>query len=189
MVQEARARVVSYFYFFPRAARARAENLANQQCHFKSSRWCIAPSGTDSCRGTVLMEPPMSNGAMHHREPIYRNRWYGSFPARGFMYHSSASDFHRVRAQYQSAARLEQPVLVSSVSREMPNGGRFQGQTCSVSSPRGDHFWQSYEENQVQKIFCRDLPYDFEKSEIDICTRIFDFAERTVGFRQLQDIS
>jgi hypothetical protein len=44
-----------------------------------------------------------------------------------------------------------------------------------------DHFWQSYEENQVQKIFCRDLPYDFEKSEIDICTRIFDFAKRTVG--------
>jgi hypothetical protein len=27
----------------------------------------------------------------------------------------------------------------------------------------GDHFWQSYEENQLQKIFCRDLPYDFEK--------------------------
>jgi hypothetical protein len=53
-----------------------------------------------------------------------------------------------------------------------------------------DHFFgQSYEENQVQKIFCRDLPYDFEKSEIDICTRIFDFAERTVGFRQLPVIS
>ena len=48
-----------------------------------------------------------------------------------------------------------------------------------------DHFWQSYEENQVQKIFCRDLPYDFEKSEIDICTRISHFAKRTVGFRQL----
>jgi hypothetical protein len=47
----------------------------------------------------------------------------------------------------------------------------------------GDHFWQSYEETQVQKIFSRDLPYDFffkEKSEIDICTRIFDFAKRTV---------
>ena len=36
----------------------------------------------------------------------------------------------------------------------------------------GGHFRQSYEENQVQKNFCRDLPYDFEKSEIDICTRI-----------------
>ena len=44
----------------------------------------------------------------------------------------------------------------------------------------GGHFWQSYEENQVQKIFRRDLPYDFEKSEIDICTRIFHFAKRTV---------
>jgi hypothetical protein len=44
----------------------------------------------------------------------------------------------------------------------------------------GDHFWQSYGETQVQKIFCRDLPYDFEKSEIDICTRILDFAKRTV---------
>jgi hypothetical protein len=50
-------------------------------------------------------------------------------------------------------------------------------------------FWQSYEENQVQKIFRTDLPYDFKKSEIDICTRIFDFAKRTVGFRQLPDIS
>jgi hypothetical protein len=26
-----------------------------------------------------------------------------------------------------------------------------------------DHFWQSYEENQVQKIFRRDLPYDLKK--------------------------
>ena len=24
---------------------------------------------TDSCRGTVPMEPPMSNGSMRHREP------------------------------------------------------------------------------------------------------------------------
>jgi hypothetical protein len=24
---------------------------------------------TDSCRGTVPMEPPMSNSSMHHREP------------------------------------------------------------------------------------------------------------------------
>jgi hypothetical protein len=27
------------------------------------------PLGTDSCRETVPMEPPMSNGSMHHREP------------------------------------------------------------------------------------------------------------------------
>ena len=27
------------------------------------------PLGTDSCRGTVPMEPPMSNGSMRHREP------------------------------------------------------------------------------------------------------------------------
>ena len=26
------------------------------------------PLGTDSCRGTVPMEPPMSNGSMPHRE-------------------------------------------------------------------------------------------------------------------------
>ena len=42
-------------------------------------------------------------------------------------------NFHRVRAQYPPAARLEQPLLVSSVSRELPNARRFQGQTCSVS--------------------------------------------------------
>jgi hypothetical protein len=27
----------------------------------------------------------------------------------------------------------------------------------------GDHFWQSYEENQDQKIFRRDLQYDKQK--------------------------
>ena len=46
----------------------------------------------------------------------------------------------------------------------------------------GDHFWQSYEENQAQKIFRRDSPYDLKKnkSEIDICTRISHLAKRTV---------
>jgi hypothetical protein len=60
--------VVSYFYF-SRAPRVRAENQANQQYHFKSSRCRIDPLGTDSCRGTVPMETPMSNGSMRHREP------------------------------------------------------------------------------------------------------------------------
>jgi hypothetical protein len=27
------------------------------------------PLGTDSCRGTVPMEPPMSNGSMGHQNP------------------------------------------------------------------------------------------------------------------------
>jgi hypothetical protein len=27
------------------------------------------PLGTDSCGETVPMEPPMSNGSKHHREP------------------------------------------------------------------------------------------------------------------------
>jgi hypothetical protein len=72
MVQEAPLKiyargVVSYFYF-SRAPRARAENKANQQCHFKSSRWRIELLDTDSCRGTVPMEPPMSNSSMRHRE-------------------------------------------------------------------------------------------------------------------------
>jgi hypothetical protein len=61
--------VVSYFYFSraPRA-RARAENQANQQCHFKSSRCRIDPLGTDSCRGTVPLETPMSNAYMRPQE-------------------------------------------------------------------------------------------------------------------------
>jgi hypothetical protein len=49
----ARGRII--FLIFPRAAPARAENLANQQFHFKSSRWRMDPLGTDSCRGTVPM--------------------------------------------------------------------------------------------------------------------------------------
>jgi hypothetical protein len=60
--------VVSYFYF-SRAPRARAENKANQQCHFKSSRCRIELLDTDSCRGTVPMEPPMSNSSMRHQNP------------------------------------------------------------------------------------------------------------------------
>jgi hypothetical protein len=73
MVQEAHLkiyarRVVSYFYF-SRAPQARAENKANQQCHFKSSRCRVDPLGTDSCRETVPMEPPMSNGSMRHQNP------------------------------------------------------------------------------------------------------------------------
>ena len=65
----ARGRII--FLFSPRAApaRARAENKANQQCHFKSSRCLIELLGTDSCRGTVPMEPPMSNSSMHHADP------------------------------------------------------------------------------------------------------------------------
>ena len=64
--------VVSYFYF-SRAPRARAENQANKQCHFKSSRWRIELLDTDSCRGTVPMEPPMSNSSMRHRELL---KWF-----------------------------------------------------------------------------------------------------------------
>ena len=58
--------VVSYFNFVTR--RWRAENMANQQFHFKSSRCGMDPLGTDFFRGTVPMEPPMSNGCMPHRE-------------------------------------------------------------------------------------------------------------------------
>jgi hypothetical protein len=70
MVQEAPLKiyvrgVVSYFYF----SRARAENKANQQCHFKSSRCPMEQLGTDSCRGTVPMEPPMPNCSMGHQNP------------------------------------------------------------------------------------------------------------------------
>ena len=53
----------------------------------------------------------------------------------------------------------------------------------------GDHFWQIYKVNQVQKLFSRDLPYDFKTSEIDICTRISHFAKRTVGFPDVPIIS
>jgi hypothetical protein len=60
--------VVSYFYF-SRVPRARAENQANQQYHFKSSRCCMDPLGTDSCRETVSMELPVPNVSMQHREP------------------------------------------------------------------------------------------------------------------------
>jgi hypothetical protein len=76
MVQEAPIKIyargprgpVSYFYC-SRAPRARAENLANQHCHFKSSRCCIELLGTDSCRVTVSMELPVPNSSMQHPDP------------------------------------------------------------------------------------------------------------------------
>jgi hypothetical protein len=72
MVQEAPIKIyargiVSYF-IFP-ARRARAESQANQQCHFKSSRWRMELLDTDYCRGTVPMEPPMSNSSIRHQDP------------------------------------------------------------------------------------------------------------------------
>ena len=62
----ARGRII---FLFSHAPRARAGNQANQQCQFKSSRYCIELLDTDSCRGTVPMEPPMSNSSMHHTDP------------------------------------------------------------------------------------------------------------------------
>ena len=41
----------------------------------------------------------------------------------------------------------------------------------------GDHFWQSYEENHVQKIFSRDLPYDFEKKRNRHLYQDFPFCQ------------
>ena len=61
--------VVAYFL---KSARAE-ENKANQQCHFKSSQRRMDPLDADSCRGTVPMEPPMSNSSMQHRELLKWN--------------------------------------------------------------------------------------------------------------------
>ena len=73
--------VVAYFF---KSACAQA----NQQCHFKSCRWCIGLLDTDSCRGTVTMQPPMSNNPVHHLL-----KWFwceGYAPARCFLNHSCA---------------------------------------------------------------------------------------------------
>ena len=84
MVQEAPLKiyargVVSYFYF-SRAPRARAENKANQQCHFKSFRWCMDPLGTDSwnlkirlCR--IAPSPAASESADVDERGIIAGHW------------------------------------------------------------------------------------------------------------------
>ena len=90
MVQEAPlkiyAREGSYHIFIFPARRARAENKANQQCHFKSSRCRMELLDTDSCRGTVPMETPMSNSSMRHQNPDLDFDDTGHFLAGGFMY-------------------------------------------------------------------------------------------------------
>ena len=64
-------------------------------------------------------------------------------------------NFHRVRAQYPPAARLEQPLLVSSVSRELPNARRFQGQTCSVSCEDSKNIYIWYPDQDQSRVFWR----------------------------------
>jgi hypothetical protein len=56
------------FLFFPRAARALKIGQINSAIS-KSSRWRMELLDTDSCRGTVPMEPPMSNSSMRHQNP------------------------------------------------------------------------------------------------------------------------
>ena len=66
-----------------------------------------------------------------------------------------ASELHRVRAQYQPVVRLEQPLLVSSVSREVQNVGRFQGQTCSVSCEDSKNIYIWYPDQDQSRVFWR----------------------------------
>ena len=63
--------------------------------------------------------------------------------------------FHRVRAQYQPAARLVQPLLVFSVSWEMPNVGRIQGQTCCVSCEDFKNIYIWYPDQDQSRVFWR----------------------------------
>ena len=70
----------------------------------------------------------------------------------------SRINLHHVRAQYQPAAILEQPLLVSSVSREVPNARRFQGQTCSVSCEDFKNIYIWYPD-QDQSIEIRDQTF------------------------------
>jgi hypothetical protein len=62
---------------------------------------------------------------------------------------------HRVRAQYPPAVRLEQPLLVSSVSREVPNARRFQGQTCGVSCEDSKNIYIWYLDQDQSRVFWR----------------------------------
>ena len=111
--------VVSYFYF-SRAPRARAENKANQQCHFKSSRCRIEQLDTDSCRGTVPMEPPMPNCSMRHQNPV------GDFDDTGHFLQGALCTI---------AACTQQLGACSSISHSAAEAARSYG----TRSPLHDH--------------------------------------------------
>ena len=65
----ARGRII--FLFYPRAARARALKLRQINSTILKVPDGASSSllGTDTCRGTVPMEPPMPDSSMRHREP------------------------------------------------------------------------------------------------------------------------
>ena len=70
-------RLISRVRFGRRPSRSHADGAlkfkkTNLQNTFLLAESTKATVGTDSCRGTVPMEPPMSinNGSMRHREPI-----------------------------------------------------------------------------------------------------------------------
>ena len=63
--------------------------------------------------------------------------------------------FHRVRAEYQPAARLEQLLLVSSVWRDLPNARRFQGQTGGVSCEDSKNIYIWYPDQDQSRVFWR----------------------------------
>jgi hypothetical protein len=67
----------------------------------------------------------------------------------------SRINLHHVRAQYQPAVRLERPLLVFSVSREVPKGGRFRGQNCSVSCEDLNKIYIWYPGQDQLRVFWR----------------------------------
>jgi hypothetical protein len=94
--REGSYRTSSYHIFLFYAPRERALKIRPINSA-KRSRWCMDLFGTDSCRGTVPMAPPRSNGPLRNADSyldfddILKYLKYAYDPAGGFLYHSTRS--------------------------------------------------------------------------------------------------
>jgi hypothetical protein len=92
--------------------------------------------------------------------------------------------FLRVRTQYHPAARLQQPLLVSIVWREVPNARRFQEQTCSVSCEDSKNTYIWYPDQDQSRVCSAPivLPYPGHEGTFSQIQRVEFFQTTTNAY-------
>ena len=147
----------------------------------------LAPSRAVICRLEAELRRPVQRWpvallmrlqqALLHSHPMESNPAW----AQTGVTMLSRINLRRVRAQYQPAVRLERPLLVFSVSWEVPNGGRFQGQTCSISCEDLKNIYIWYSGQGQSRVFWRSTKSGvFSHRDFRIITLIDNFLRPRV---------